>query len=50
MNLEVEFTYEIAEKLADKAVFEKTGKYLSDVEKIIIKGAWNGDKYHEIAK
>ncbi|MDY7008681.1 MAG: AAA-like domain-containing protein [Cyanobacteriota bacterium] len=50
MNLEFEFTLNIAEKLADKYVFEKTGKYLSDVEKIIIKGAWYNYTYEKMAK
>jgi len=50
MNSEAELTYEIVEKLADKYVFEKRGKYLSDVEKIILKGAWNGKTYEEIAE
>lgn len=37
MNSEVKFTLDIAEKLADKYLFEKTGKYLSDVEKQFFK-------------
>ena len=50
MNLKVEFTWDIAEKVADKYVFEKTGKYLSDVEKIIIKGAWYNYTYEKMAE
>jgi len=50
MNLEVEFTWDIVKKLADKAVYDKTGKYLSDVEKIILKGAFDYKSYEEIAK
>ncbi len=50
MNLEVEFTWDIAEKLADNSVFEKTGRYLSDVEKKVLQGAWNGNTYGKIAE
>ncbi len=50
MNLQAKFTWDIVEKVADKYVFEKTGKYLSDVEKIILQGAWDGKTYEEIAK
>ncbi|NEQ35802.1 MAG: serine/threonine protein kinase [Okeania sp. SIO3I5] len=49
MNSEVEFT-DIAEKLADKYVFEKTGKYLSDVEKKVLQGALEGKTYEKIAQ
>ncbi|MGD1806491.1 AAA-like domain-containing protein [Dapis sp. BLCC M126] len=50
MNSEVELTWDIAEKLADKYVFDKTGRYLSDVEKKVLQGAWNGKTYEEIAE
>lgn len=50
MSSKPELTYEIVEKLADKYLFEKTKKYLNDVEKIILQGAWDGKTYEEIAE
>lgn len=41
--------FEEAFSIADSSVFEKTGKHLSDVEKIILEGAWNGQNYEKIA-
>ncbi|GGA41752.1 hypothetical protein CYANOKiyG1_60260 [Okeania sp. KiyG1] len=50
MNSEVKFTLDIAEKLADKYLFEKTGKYLSDVEKTVLQGSWDDKSYQKIAE
>lgn len=32
----------------DRLVFERTGKHLSDLEREIVMGTWNGKKYEEI--
>ncbi|MGB3508562.1 MAG: AAA-like domain-containing protein [Microcoleaceae cyanobacterium] len=50
MNLEVEFPWDIAAKVADKYIFEQTGKYLSDVEKIVLQGAWHNHTYEQMAE
>ncbi|MBE9118616.1 AAA-like domain-containing protein [Lusitaniella coriacea LEGE 07157] len=43
MNFEEVFS------VADALVFRKMGKHLSDVDKIVLEGAWNGQSYEEIA-
>ncbi len=40
---------EEALKISDNLVFERTGKHLSDVQRAVIQGTWNCQKYHEIA-
>ncbi len=42
--------FEEAFGVADAAVFAKTRKHLTDVEKKILKGAWEGQSYAEIAE
>jgi hypothetical protein len=42
--------FEEALKLADAAVFAKTNKHLRDIEIMVLSGAWEGNKYREIAK
>lgn len=42
--------FEEALKLADAAVFAKTNRHLRDIEKMVLRGAWEGKKYHEIAE
>lgn len=49
MNSETESTWIIAKDLADKTVSVYTGKHLSDVEMIVLQGAWEGQTYDEIA-
>ncbi|WP_414544816.1 hypothetical protein [Nostoc sp. CCY0012] len=44
MNLEE------ALKVADEAVFNKTGEYLTDIQKLILQESWNKKTYEEIAK
>lgn len=34
---------------ADAAIVTKTGKHLTDAEKLILEGAWNGQSYEQIA-
>jgi len=43
MNVEEAFA------IADSAVLAETGRHLSDVEKIIFEGSWQGQNYEEIA-
>ena len=43
MNLEE------ALKVADEAVFNKTGEYLSDLQKLIFQESWDNKAYDEIA-
>jgi serine/threonine-protein kinase len=37
-------------ELADKLVFAKTGSYLSDAQKAVFSGAWQGQTYQKIAE
>jgi hypothetical protein len=44
-----EFSFAQAREIATQILFKTTGKYLSDVEGIVFKGAWNNKTYVEIA-
>jgi AAA-like domain len=44
-----EFSFAQAREIATQTLFTTTGKYLSDVEEIVLKGAWNNKTYAEIA-
>lgn len=37
-------------KWTDRLVFEKTGQHLSDLQKAVVEGTWQGKKYPDIAK
>ena len=50
MNLNTEFTWEKAQQTAENLLFRQTGKYLSDIETLILKGAWDNRTYEEIAE
>lgn len=50
MNLNTEFTWEKAQRTAENLMFRQTGKYLSDIETLILKGAWDNRTYEEIAE
>jgi hypothetical protein len=50
LTVETELTWQVAKELVEKVVFNTTGKYLSDVEKIVLKGAWDRQTYDEIAE
>lgn len=41
--------FEEALKLADAAVFATVNRHLRDIEIRVLRGAWEGEKYHEIA-
>ncbi|MEM6613440.1 MAG: AAA-like domain-containing protein [Cyanobacteria bacterium P01_C01_bin.72] len=50
MNLNTEFTWENAQQITDRLLFRHTGKHLSDIEIVILRGAWNNKTYEEIAE
>ena len=50
MNLESELTWIEVKQIADRLAFHKTGKHLSDVEMIVLKGSWEGETYEEMAQ
>ena len=50
MNLNTEFTWEEAQQTAENLIFRQIGKYLSDIETLILKGAWDNRTYDEIAE
>ncbi|MGD1919434.1 MAG: hypothetical protein ACFCAD_11405 [Pleurocapsa sp.] len=50
MNLNTEFTWEKAQQTTENLIFSHTGKYLSDIETLILKGSWNNQTYEEIAE
>lgn len=50
MNIQQEFTWKIAWQMADNLVFQRTGRHLSDLEVIILRGAWHNQTYEKIAE
>lgn len=50
MNLNTEFTWEKAQQTVEGIIFKQTGKHLSDLEIIILRGAWDNKTYEEIAE
>ena len=50
MNVQQEFTWKIAWQMADNLVFQSTGRHLSDLEVIILRGAWHNQTYEKIAE
>ena len=50
MNLDLEFTWEKAQQTVESLVFQQTGKHLSDIEILILRGAWDNKTYEEIAE
>ena len=49
MNLDI-FTWEEAQQTAETSVYKQTNKYLSDIETLILKGAWDNRTYEDIAE
>ena len=49
-NICIDFTWETALQAANVLVFLHTGEYLSDLETIILHGAWNSYTYEQIAE
>ncbi|MDJ0744627.1 MAG: AAA-like domain-containing protein [Xenococcaceae cyanobacterium MO_167.B27] len=50
MNLELEISWMEFKQLANELTFQKQGKYLSDIEMIVLKGSWEGRTYEEMAQ
>ncbi len=50
MNLESELTWIEVKQIADEIARQKTGKHLSDIEMIVLQGAWGGKTYEEMAQ
>ena len=50
MDVNIDFTWKTALQAADNLVFQQTGKYLSDLEIVILRGAWNNHTYEQIAE
>ena len=50
MNINVNFTWKTAQLTADTLVFHTTGKHLSDLEIVILRGAWDNHTYEQIAE
>lgn len=50
MNTQSEFSWLEAKDFASKIVFSNTGKHLSDIEILVLQGAWEGKTYDDIAK
>ena len=50
MNLESELTWIEVKQIADRLAVQKTGKHLSDIEMIVLKGSWSGGTYEEMAE
>lgn len=50
MNAESELSWEQTHNLVNRLVFKHTGKYLSDLEIEVLRGAWEGKSYEKIAE
>lgn len=50
MNPDSQLSWEQTQNLADTLVFKYTGKHLSDIEIDVLRGAWEGKSYEEIAE
>lgn len=50
MNPEVEFTWQQAQQTVESLVWQQTQKHLSDIEMVILQGAWEQKTYEEIAE
>ena len=46
----MEFTWEQAQQIVENLVFQATGKHLSDLEILILRGAWHNQTYEVIAE
>ena len=50
MNAESELSWEQTQNLVNTLVLKHTGKYLSDIEIDVLRGAWEGKSYEQIAE
>ena len=46
----MEFTWEQAQQTVESLVFQQTGKHLSDLEILVLRGAWDNQTYEVIAE
>ena len=49
METYLEISWSQVKQTVDYYCYQKTGKYLSDVELLVLKGSWQGQTYEEIA-
>ena len=50
MNAELELSWEQTQNQVNTLVFKHTGKYLTDIEIDVLRGAWEGKSYEKIAE
>ena len=50
MNLDTELTWDKARQVVDRLLCQQTDKHLSDIEIVILRGAWEDKTYEEIAE
>ena len=49
MNIYSTFTWTKAQQTAENLIYQQTGKYLSDLEIVVLRGAWEDRTYEEIS-
>ena len=50
MNIYSKFTWTTARQTAESLIYQQTGKYLSDLEVVILRGAWEDRTYEQISE
>ena len=50
MNIYSKFTWTTARQTAENLIYQQTGKYLSDLEIVVLRGAWEDRTYEEISE
>ncbi|MGL5836023.1 MAG: AAA-like domain-containing protein, partial [Waterburya sp.] len=50
INICIELNWKTALQAANALILQHTGKYLSDIQIIVLHGAWNNDTYAQIAE
>lgn len=50
MNIYSQFTWTKARQTAENLIYKQTGRYLSDLEIVILRGAWENRTYEEISE
>lgn len=50
MNIYSKFTWTTARQTAENLIYQQTGKYLSDLEIVILRGAWEDRTYEQISE
>ncbi len=49
MTINTDFTWATARQTADLSILQQFGKHLSDLEILVLRGAWDNQTYEEIA-